>query len=342
LLLVCSLVFALFVGELFLRFAKPIKYREPPIPIPSDIWCELLHKKSTIPGLRYELVPNMEKVYFGINIKTNSHGMRDREYRIKKSPDIFRIAAVGDSVTFGLGVSADETYPKVLENLLNNNRIEDSILSRGTSTSDIVNYQVLNFGTVGYCTRDESIYLDQRVLPWNPDLVIIGFVLNDAETDPVQPIQSYYQDPEWWQHLNILRLLAKAKLHYDVFRLGKGEYLHYLYEDKDKWNTVVKSFDKIKKISKQEGFEVILVIFPRVHGDIWEQYPYHNIHRKVSETASRNGFQVIDLFGEYAKHKAPDLRVSPTDGHPNALGHRLAAESIYKKRGQGLFFSGKK
>lgn len=45
----------------------------------------------------------------------NSLGYRDREFTIEKPSDTYRIAVVGDSVTFGVGVELEETFVKGIE-----------------------------------------------------------------------------------------------------------------------------------------------------------------------------------------------------------------------------------
>ena len=52
-------------------------------------------------------------------MKISSHGFRDQEYDIEKDVGTYRIAALGDSVTFGNRLLAEETYPEQLEALGN-------------------------------------------------------------------------------------------------------------------------------------------------------------------------------------------------------------------------------
>jgi lysophospholipase L1-like esterase len=48
----------------------------------------------------------------------------------------------------------------------------------------------------------------------------------------------------------------------------------------------------------------------------------------MHEFASRLGVPYLDLLEAFAGHDAETLRVSLANEHPNALGHRLAAERI--------------
>lgn len=121
------------------------------------------------PVLRQRLAPNYDGWFAGVPVHVNSLGFRDtREYSLDKSPETFRILVLGDSVTFGHGALQETTYPYLLEQRLKQWRAD-------------VDWQVWNLGVPGYNTRQELAYL-QRVGPrYDPDLVIVGFFLNDLE-----------------------------------------------------------------------------------------------------------------------------------------------------------------
>ena len=67
-------------------------------------------------------------------VSLNNDGMRDRNFPIEKLKNTIRIAAIGDSFTFGAGIkNVNDTYPKVLDRELN-------LLNRSNK------YEVMNFG----------------------------------------------------------------------------------------------------------------------------------------------------------------------------------------------------
>src|SRR5262245_60035299 len=53
-----------------------------------------------------------------VSVDTNGLGFRDHEFTVDKRPGEYRILAVGDSFTIGSGVALDDTWPQVLERLL--------------------------------------------------------------------------------------------------------------------------------------------------------------------------------------------------------------------------------
>jgi lysophospholipase L1-like esterase len=311
-----SLALSLVLAEVGLRLFLPVRFREPPARLPRDAWMELLHRRSELPELSYELAPRMHKRSHGTVIRTNSHGMREREIAIEKPDSVTRIAVLGDSYTFGFGVPGLRAYPRVLEGLLNQRA------SRGRR------FEVLNFGVGGYSTHDEAVVLKYRALAWDPDLVVVGYVLNDPEDEPIQPLHSYYQQPRWWQRFHLLRLVAKAEWQWGVRRFGGGDYIQSLYGDPRKWRNVVDAFASIRQLALARGVGVMVVIFPLSTVDDWAQYPYAGVHLKVARAAAADGFEVVDLLPVFACRPPTELRLTDSDAHPNEEGHRLAAEAI--------------
>ncbi len=314
-----SLVLSLVLAETGLRLFYPVSFREPPPRAPGDRWLELLHRRSPVPGLTYELAPGMWKRSHGTVIRTNSHGMREREIPIEKPDSVVRVAVLGDSYTFGFGVRAHRAYPRRLEGLLNQ------------SSPGGRRFQVLNFGVGGYSTQDEAVVLRERALAWRPDLVIVGYVLNDPEDEPIQPLQSYYEEPRWWQRFHLLRLVAKADWQRRVRKFGGGDYIRSLYGDPRKWKNVVDGFASIQQTARSRGIPVMLVVFPLCTVDDWSQYPYGPIHRMVARAAAADGFEVVDLLPVYARRPAREMRLADSDAHPSEEGHIIAAEAIAER-----------
>ncbi len=327
-----AVLFSLVLLELGLRYFRPVWYLDPHAPVPETT---TIHQRSSIPGLSFELAPNREIVLRvppagnpnGILIKTNSYGMRDEEPVSASVGPVSRIAALGDSYTFGFGVPIEQAYPKVLEKLLNESAPKGS-----------PRYNVLNFGVASYGTSDEALVLKYKALQWNPRVVTVGYVLNDPETDPYQSLRVYFDAPMWWQHSQVLRLIALAKYRWDMRRLGNGNYFQYLHASSgDKWKSVVKGFSDMREVTAPRGIKVLVVIFPEIIFEswvpLWEQYPYRGIHKQVAELAVQNGFRVLDLYDAFShsSYQPRELVLARWNDHPNRLGHELAARAIAEK-----------
>lgn len=119
------------------------------------------------PVLGQRLAANYDGWFAGVPAHTNSLGFRDnREYPLAKSPGTFRILVLGDSVTFGHGALYETSYPYLLEQQLRAWRPE-------------VKWEVWNLGVPGYNTAQELAQLRQVGDRYHPDLVVVGFYLND-------------------------------------------------------------------------------------------------------------------------------------------------------------------
>jgi len=127
-----------------------------------------------------------------ITIKINSLGWRDREISLEKQEDTFRIVALGDSITFGWGIELNETYIKQLETIL---KKQDSHK----------NYEVINISIEDLGLQEELKLLKQVGLNFQPDLVLLGFYLNDA-----RPIGGFPNESKstWFHRRYILRQIA--------------------------------------------------------------------------------------------------------------------------------------
>lgn len=121
------------------------------------------------PRLVRENIPYREFVFrgreFAVPIKYNSWGMRDRERKLKKDENVFRVAVLGDSFMEALHVPFDDSFTFLLEDEL----------KRETGR----NVEVLNFGVSSYGLGHYPIVLSEKVLAFDPDLIVLGITYND-------------------------------------------------------------------------------------------------------------------------------------------------------------------
>ncbi len=308
-IVVLSITFVITFGalELGLRQFMPVDYR-PPASELAYVAGDVIYQASAVPGLDYELVPDFEGQAHGVLATTNAEGMRDAP------PDPLKphIVVLGDSFTFGFKVPQDQTFPHLLE---------QELQAQGQD------YDVLNLAVAGYALKDEVLALEYKGMPWEPDVIIVGYVLNDPEIEPIQEIPAYFREAEWWQYSHVLRLFARGYKRAQILLEGDGDYYRYLHADKTSWASVVNGFAGIKAMAAAGDARVIVLIFPDLWYD-WENYPYRDIHGQVADLAVRNGFTVIDLTDEFSAYPPAELRVEASDAHPNAIAHRLTTQAI--------------
>ena len=218
LLLGVSVLLVLVGIELALTLFYPTQYMKAPDHTSDGFFRAVLHQRSDVPGLSFELAPNRRKKLKGIGIRTNSLGMRDAEPLPIESEAVSRIVILGDSYTFGWGVDGNSTYPTVLEKQLNDGSRERP-------------FEVLNLGVCGYNTQDEAVVLEHKGLLWRPDLIVLSYVLNDPETDPIQPLNHHFHEFAVWQRTNLGRLAAQGLRDFRVALWGAGDYYEYLHAE---------------------------------------------------------------------------------------------------------------
>lgn len=113
---------------------------------------------------------------FTVEYQTNNLGLRGRtKYQAERDAGVRRILLLGDSFTFGQGVSLEDLWTVRLERNLNQ------------SGSPV---EVVNAGIPSYDTRQQFLFL-QRIAPQlNPDAVVLVFLPNDLYSDNVPSEES--------------------------------------------------------------------------------------------------------------------------------------------------------
>ena len=100
---------------------------------------------------------------FTVESRINNLGFRDRDFQVEKTRR-FRIVAIGDSYTYGWGVPAEDSWPKVLER---------GLLARGYDV------EVANLGQPGASPSDYAKIALRAIPVLEPDLVIVGLLQGD-------------------------------------------------------------------------------------------------------------------------------------------------------------------
>ncbi|MCB0319508.1 MAG: SGNH/GDSL hydrolase family protein, partial [Bdellovibrionales bacterium] len=108
---------------------------------------------------------------WGHEVRKNSFGARGPEPAIPKPPNVYRVLIIGDSLTWGAGVSEEERYSNVAEHLLKDLDFSKHI--------EIVNIAQQGNPLIAY--RDQLLKLGEQL---EPNLVVIGFCLNDPQPAP--------------------------------------------------------------------------------------------------------------------------------------------------------------
>jgi lysophospholipase L1-like esterase len=160
LLLGISILLGLLLAELAVRLVRP----QPVMLVSRGLY-------EPDPPRRYRLQPGFRgtvtnRVEFDTRVAINREGLRGPEIG-PKAPGTFRVLALGDSFTFGVGARERETYPA---------RLQEILRSRG------VKAEVLNAGAPGFGVPDEVAWFQRWGWTLAPDVVVLAvFVANDLQ-----------------------------------------------------------------------------------------------------------------------------------------------------------------
>jgi len=117
------------------------------------------------PELFWSLRPNLTTGFRGAPVTTNGLGLRSPEISTKQ-PNEFRILSLGESSTFGVGVSTASTYTALLAGLLKQQAPYRPVTA-------------INAGVSAYSSFQSLTYLEQRGLELQPDLILFYHEVND-------------------------------------------------------------------------------------------------------------------------------------------------------------------
>lgn len=123
----------------------------------------------------------------------NSFGMRDYERTLAKPADTVRVAVLGDSGAEGLQVPLKDTFPIVLEQMLNNDAKKIGVQKR---------FEVMNFGCAGYSMLQEVLQYETQAARFSPDIVVLFYNRMDAAESIIDGTMRSIADPKPFCYLS--------------------------------------------------------------------------------------------------------------------------------------------
>lgn len=303
--------------------------------------------RSTDPELQLAINGLFEgKLYtWGHLVVNNKYGFRERDFDAPKPKGACRIMVLGDSFTWGAGLSVRERYTNVLEDQLK-------------SKYPQANIEVLNFGMPGGpTTRQRNILRKYRGLV-KPDLIVVGFCLNDT-----QPKSQYYSvererfDKKYGPSLNsVSRTLSYIGLVCTGRRIEKAVYrlaeiagtiprwqvaLQRTYEETSKeWVEFVQALKDIKVMSDEMKLPppIFAVLNQGTSTDRPTDYNnpdeelklYLQWYHQAEKAASELGFTAYGHEKEIASELSNEiLAVNVVDVHPSKELNQLYAKKLF-------------
>ncbi len=265
------------------------------------------------PKIGHRHRPDGQARLMGVDVRTNSKGLRNREIFYARNPDVMRIVMLGDSLTFGWGVPQDLTFSARLEKLYR---------------ADDVPAEIINTGVGNWNTIQEVQFFLVEGHKYKPDIVVLNYFVNDAEPVPKSSQPSWlmrhcYSCVFFLGRIDILRRMLFGGRSWKEYYLG-------LYErgQAEGWLAAKNAIGRLARYCKEHGIKLIIASLPELH-DV-KNYQFNEVTDLVRETAAENGVEFVDLLPSLQNDPSSSLWVTVPDPHPNSLAHERIAAGLYR------------
>jgi len=273
-----------------------------------------IYQYAADPDLVYEHKPSSASTKDNNTYRINAQGLHaDREYALSKPPGVFRIGIVGDSVAF---LSSGKNYARILQEMLDARK---SAVHAG--------FEVLDFSVSGYNSAQEQIVIQDKVLAFDPDLVLVGYCVNDMTfTDGVKGLERTRHPSSLGPmfHSSFLTMIQHRcyRFRFNWSKKYPG------YPDVDAF------FAYLKALDQGTDAQVLLLLFPRFAGSGYEN---HELEEPL-KLAKKHGLDVMDQHALLGGADTRPLKLAPPfdNYHLNETGHRHVAQRIYDRIKDGL------
>ncbi len=246
-------------------------------------------------------------------INTDSLGLRAKTsgavYGVKQANE-YRIAIVGDSVTFGEGVpQTEDTFAQVLEERLTEQWA-------GSVT-------VFNYGASAYSIKQMAAMLPSRMVDIQPDLVVMAIIPTDFNLSRTPTIDSR----------GYLNLIDQRKTFFPVDSplrdLLRNVHLTYLLREivflsvaqasiEDRISESYGYLQQFRESALHRGIQYVIVLLP-TWGQGWGSLP---------ERLRRDDTAYLDLTILLEEFTREQYMASQFDAHPSAAVHRRIGEEL--------------
>jgi len=257
----------------------------------------------------------------------NSAGYRDVEHPKKKPKGVHRAVFVGDSFTYGAGVLFDDTYAQRVARSMTADRGEP--------------WEAVVLAVPGIATPREAEIVRNEAFEYEPDLLFVGYVLNDAEIpgageqkraeEWLQGMSDAEGRPAFWRRSALLSLIADRLRATRENRERIENYLAIYRDDSPGYQAVVKGLTEIAALAREHQVPLIVAVFPLFGNPLDHTYPFESIHRKLEALCRPLGVIYVDLLPYY---RGLDWKLLVVEGgadeHPNEVAHRIAAEALLR------------
>ncbi len=257
----------------------------------------------------------------------NRLGYRDLEHAKQKPAGVRRVLFLGDSFTWGASVLFEDTYPQ---------RVERGLKRRGEP------WEAINLAEPGNNTVQEAARLDSEGFEYSPDVVVVGYVLNDSEDENAAEArraadwladrkQAPAERRGFLDHSALYRLVSTRLWATGENRRRIAGFRSMYAPDYPGWGAAQRALKAMGGSCRARGVPLVVLIFPLFGNPLDEAYPFPDLHVQVARVAAEAGAKVVDLLPYYRGLRWELLVVDGVnDEHPNEIAHRIAAQTLLK------------
>jgi lysophospholipase L1-like esterase len=254
----------------------------------------------------------------------NSLGLRGPEPEL--SPETKSILFLGDSLTFGAGVRDGRDFPSLV----------DAAVRSGHGHAFV---RAVNGGMPGYGIREEIDMARALVPRIAPRLVVLTFCENDLfdilkARDPLNWSRYEHRQRLPLHYFGVIRFAGLAYVRF-AHRTGiaarpikaDGVYpLNLRTPDIERgWDEYFSKVDELRRYLDENGARFGFIDFPEIYRICSDPDP---LERRFSEYCLQRNVPLLRLRTVFRQKRSAGLPIIVPDGHPNELGHRIAADAI--------------
>ncbi len=344
--LVAAFVVAALLTEVALRL---VGIRLPPRMPPESHGILLRVDEAVAPGVGHALKAGAsgETRYPGVRpgedrvvrYEINALGFRSAPIPNEKRAGTYRIAMIGDSVTYGTGINADETLAHHLEIAL-----RDRLPARGI--------EVVNCGVPATNTGQQVAHLSFRVLALDPDMVLICSTIVDTSGFGIKPgakrerpwesmvvesvglTSGVFDDDRLSAAQRRMMSLRRRSVLVDLLAhnayrglMRRTQLQNYkaCWADGSPGVAMLRgALARATRLSRELGFELQVAMYPFLT-DLDDDYPFAAESEKLGRICAELAVPFTDLLAPLKRQSASRLQAHCHDRHPNGHANQLVA-----------------
>ena len=257
------------------------------------------------------------------------------------SQNDFNVMVLGDSYIFGGGIDFKDNFSQNLKQLINN---DNDYFENG---------YILDVSRPNANNLDHNLTYFEFVERYNPDVVIIGFNVNDVNglltKNPEKSDEFLNRKASSKKKISgikkVYNVIFKSKLvHFTLHNLHnelkanghiiKGSLadatLKSYWKKKNNWVQSKKLLTEIIEHANENGIQLIVYKFPEIN--LIEHPELFTKTNEAIEAFFSKFTSVIYIDGSksFEGEKSEEFRLSKYDGHPNEKAHKKMATEVFE------------